>query len=183
MKKKIVLIVAIIVEILFVGILPYSINDKMISITPSFFLVMLIISQRKNGLWDNFITCIVFTTIYSILMNLPIFETNLIYILLFLISKIWSRSILDSILEMTVLGVSVVFVKEIIVQIIRYFIYSKKINLLDVLGYRVAPTMLFMIFSIFIMVIIYQIILDHYKVKQEMGRKHEKIKVFKYFNK
>ncbi len=183
MKQKIVLIVAIIIEILFVAILPYSINDKLISISPSFFLAMLIISQRKNGLWDNFITCIVFTTVYSILMNLPIFETNLIYILLFLISKIWSRSILDSILEMTVLGVSVVFVKEVIVQVIRYFIYSKKVNFLDVLGYRIAPTMLFMIFAIFIMVIIYQIISNHYKVKQEMGRQHEKIKVFKYFNK
>lgn len=182
MKRKIALIIAIVLEIMFVSILPYSLNDKMISITPSIFLVMFIISQRQYSLWDNLITCVIFTTIYSLLMNLPILETNLIYIVLVFISKIWSRSILDSVIELAILSISIVFVKEIAIQTIRYFVYNKKLNFIDVLSYRIAPTMIFMIVLIFVLIIIYQIVLDYYKVKQEMGKQHEEIKFFQYFN-
>lgn len=183
MKGKRLLILSIIIDLVLIQVLPSSLNDRMISIVPSVYLVVLIISQKERHFIENLITCILFTTLYSIVVNQPILATNLIYLFLFIVSSIWIRFILNSIIEMVFLSISIIFMKELIIQMIRYFVYQGKIDILDILGYRIAPTTIFMVILSFSIVGIYQIIVDHYKVKQEMSKNHEKIKFFQYFNK
>lgn len=183
MKAKFILVIAMIIELVLNVIFPYSLSDQVISISPSFFLIVLIVSQRKYDLLDNLITCIVSLMIYSYLFNLPMILTVMIYTALFFVSKIWSRNILDSYLELTVLSVAIVFVKDWIVHIIRYFVYHKNVNLLQVLGNRITPSIIANLILTIIFVVLYQMYLDYSKVKNEMGRKNEKIYMFDYLRK
>lgn len=183
MKRKMIIVIAMLLDIILISVLPYRFIDNQISIIPNFFLVALVVTQRQYNTFDNIVTIVLGSFIYSFFLLQPILELTIIYIILFFISKIWGKNILDSTLELTILSVSTIFVKEIIIQGYRYYIYHGNINFVENVVYRIAPTVIFMFFMSLIVIQLWHWYEDYQRVKKEVAQKQEKIYIIDYLEK
>lgn len=180
---KWILIIAVLIDCVLAVLLPQSVYVNKITITPSIYLIALIVTQRENTIKDNIITCAVYTFIYVMFLGGNFISQFVFHVIVLLISRIWGKNVLESVLEVSILTITVLFIKEIFTILYIFILNKGKIYLKELVIFKLTPTLLFSIISSVVFILLYRTFLDNILIKKALVHQEEKIYQIDYLKK
>lgn len=175
MIHYLLMIPAFIADFVLQALFPTIFNMNQLYFVPSIAFCVMVLSVRKMGTLDSFLFCISFGFIYDFVYTDFIFFYAIVYAFICGVVGLWTRHINNSVLENTLLCISTLFLKEVIVYLYMLISNQTYIGIQEWLTNRIYLTVL--VNAIMVAFIVFLTYLrDDYLLQRETKiRKEEKL--------
>lgn len=125
------------------------------------------------------VNCFIVSMSFGMMYDFLLAKTNLLYAFLFVIlafiARSWSKHYTETVIEMILLLVSTIFIKEVLLYLFYSIFYGSDVAFETWFVFRVLPTLIFNGILSFIVIYFFHLKDDLLEIKINKDRKKEKI--------